>query len=141
VTLRRAVVEAGLRRLQNVIRRLRNLHAIPLSRFCEDEDSQWLAERGLHLGCQIVLDIGSHVLSGAFGRPAETYEQILSGLGREGVLSSSLVEEVGGLGGFRNLLVHAYLDLDPERVWEILQRAPDRFERFGREMTTWLEQH
>jgi uncharacterized protein YutE (UPF0331/DUF86 family) len=52
-----------------------------------------------------------------------------------------LVEEVGGLGGFRNLLVHAYLDLDPERVWEILQRAPDRFERFGREMTTWLEQH
>jgi uncharacterized protein YutE (UPF0331/DUF86 family) len=138
VTLRRPAVEARLRRLQDVIRRLRKLQATPLSRFREDEDVQWLAERGLHLGCQIVLDVGSHVLSGAFGRPAETYEQILAGLGRERVLSTALVEEVGGLGGFRNILVHAYLDLDPERVWEVLQRAPDRFERFAREVSSWL---
>ncbi len=138
MTLRRPAVEARLRRLQNVIRRLRKLQAIPLAQFREDEDAQWLAERGLHLGCQIVLDVGNHVLSGAFGRPAETYEQILSGLGREHVLSEALVEEVGGLGGFRNILVHAYLDLDPERVWEVLQRAPDRFERFAREVSGWL---
>jgi len=56
-------------------------------------------------------------------------------LGRERVLSAALVEEVGG---FRNLLVHADLDLDPGRVWEILQRAPDRFERFAREVSAWL---
>ena len=120
------------------MRRLRKLQQIPLDRFLADEDLQWLAERGLHLGCEIVLDVGNHLLSGAFGRPAETYEQILSGLGREGVLSAALVEEVGGLGGFRNVLVHAYLDVDPERVWTILQRAPERFERFSRELVAWL---
>jgi uncharacterized protein YutE (UPF0331/DUF86 family) len=138
LTLRRAAIEARLRRLQNVIRRLRKLRETPLPQFCENEDTQWLAERGLHLGCEIVLDVGAHLLSGAFGRPAETYEQILSGLGREGVLSPELVEEVGGLGGFRNILVHAYLDLDPERVWAVLQRAPDRFEQFAREVIAWL---
>jgi uncharacterized protein YutE (UPF0331/DUF86 family) len=138
VTLRKPAVEARLLRLQNVIRRLRKLREVPVARFREDEDAQWLAERGLHLGCEIVLDVGAHVLRNGFGRSAETYEQILSGLGREGVLSAPLVEEVGGLGGFRNILVHAYLDLDPERVWEILQRAPDRFERFAREITQWL---
>jgi uncharacterized protein YutE (UPF0331/DUF86 family) len=84
-----------------------------------------------------VLDGGAHRLSGAFGRPAETYELILSGLGREGVLSAALVEEVGGLAGFRNIRVLAYLDLDPERVWAVLQNAPDRFEQFGREVVAW----
>lgn len=138
MTLRRQAIEARLRRLQEVIRRLRKLRDVSLERFRSDEDAQWLAERGLQLGCEIILDVGNHVLSGAFGRPAETYEQILVGLGREGILSAALVEEVGGLGGFRNILVHAYLDLDPERVWQILQRAPDRFERFAREMTAWL---
>lgn len=138
MTLRRQALEARLRRLQSVIRRLRKLQAIPLDRFRQDEDLQWLAERGLHLGCEIVLDVGNHLLSGAFGRPSETYEQILTGLGREGVLSADLVEEVGGLGGFRNVLVHAYLELDPERVWTILQRAPERFERFAREVAAWL---
>lgn len=139
MTLRRAAVEARLRRLQDVIRRLRKLQGVPVDRFRADEDLQWLAERGLHLGCEIVLDVGNHLLSGAFGRPSETYEQILTGLGREGVLSAELVEEVGGLGGFRNVLVHAYLDLDPGRVWEVLQRAPDRFQRFAREVAAWLE--
>jgi uncharacterized protein YutE (UPF0331/DUF86 family) len=131
-------VEARLRRLQGVIRRLRKLRDVSLERFLEDEDAQWLVERGLHLGCEIVLDVGNHVLSGAFGRPAETYDQILLGLGREGVLSAELVEEVGGIGGFRNVLVHAYLDLDAVRVWTVLQRAPERLERFAHEIVAWL---
>lgn len=138
MTVRRHAVEARLRRLQHVIARLRKLREVPLERFRADEDLQWLAERGLHLGCEIVLDVGNHLLAGAFGRPAETYEQILTGLGREGVLSEALVEEVGGLGGFRNVVVHAYLELDPVRVFEVLQRAPERFERFAREITAWL---
>ena len=138
MTLRRQAVAARLRRLQDGLRRLRKLQSVPLERFREDEDLQRRAERGLHLGCEIVLDVGNHLLSGAFGRPSETYEQILTGLGREGVLSAELVEEVGGLGGFRNVLVHAYLDLDPERVWTVLQRAPERFERCAREVAAWL---
>ena len=47
MTLKGPAVEARLRRLQNVIRRLRKLQAIPLSQFRDDEDAQWLAERGL----------------------------------------------------------------------------------------------
>jgi uncharacterized protein YutE (UPF0331/DUF86 family) len=138
VTIRPHAIEARLRRLQHVIRRLRKLRGIARDAFCHDEDLQWIAERGLQLGCEIVLDVGNHVLSGAFGRPAESYEQILVGLGREGILSEALVGEVGGLGGFRNLLVHAYLEIEPERVWEILQHAPDRFDRFSREIMAWL---
>jgi hypothetical protein len=53
VTLRPSAIEARLRRLQDVIRRLRKLRGISRERFRDDEDAQWLVERGLHLGCQI----------------------------------------------------------------------------------------
>lgn len=45
MTLRRQAVEARLRRLQDVIRRLRKLREAPIERFRGDEDLQWLAAR------------------------------------------------------------------------------------------------
>jgi len=33
-----------------------------------------------------------------------------------------------GLAGLRNVLVHLYLDVDEERVWEILQNDLDAIE-------------
>jgi hypothetical protein len=71
VTLRRPAVEAGLRRLHAVNRRLRRYRAEGTERIRADEDLQWLVERGLQLGCEIVLDVGNHVLVGAFSRPSE----------------------------------------------------------------------
>jgi uncharacterized protein YutE (UPF0331/DUF86 family) len=95
-------------------------------------------ERGLHLGCEIALDVGNHVLAGAFSRTPETYEQILDALAAEAVLSAGLRAELTGLGGFRNVLVHDYLDVDPERVIAALARVPERFETFAAELHRWL---
>jgi uncharacterized protein YutE (UPF0331/DUF86 family) len=85
-----------------------------------------------------VLDVGNHLLAGAFSRTPETYEQILDALTTEGVLSAALRAELKGLGGFRNVLVHGYLDVDIERVIRALDRAPERFESFAAEIHRWL---
>ena len=138
MTLRPAAIEARLRRLQHVIRRLRRYRAQGAKRLDDDEDLQWLVERGLQLGAEIVLDVGNHILASAFGRPAETYEDILRGLAAEGVVSTDLRDELAGLGGFRNILVHDYLDIDLAVVAAALENAPERFERFAREIHAWL---
>jgi uncharacterized protein YutE (UPF0331/DUF86 family) len=138
VTLRPRAVEARLRRLQQVVRRLRRYRERGPDALRRDEDLQWLVERGLHLGCEIVLDVGNHVLASAFARSPDTYEQILDGLAAEGVLSPGLRAELRGLGGFRNVLVHDYLDVDVERVIEALAHAPERFEAFAGEVHRWL---
>jgi uncharacterized protein YutE (UPF0331/DUF86 family) len=54
------------------------------------------------------------------------------------VIGPDLRADLTGLGGFRNVLVHGYLDLDLDRVVEILEDAPERFERFARELHDWL---
>ncbi len=138
MTLRPRAIEARLRRLQQVVRRLRRYRDRGADLLRSDEDLQWLVERGLHLGCEIVLDVSNHVLAGAFSRTPETYEQILDGLAAEAVLSAGLRAELKGLGGFRNVLVHDYLDVDPERVIAALARAPERFEAFAAEVHRWL---
>ena len=138
MTLRPPAIEARLRRLREVCRRLRQYRERGAERIREDEDLQWLVERGLQLGCEVVLDVGNHVLAGAFGRTAETYEQILDGLAAERVLTDEVRAELRGLGGFRNVLVHGYLDIDVERVVTALAQAPERFERFAVEVHRWL---
>lgn len=89
-------------------------------------------------GCEIDQDVGNHVLVGEFKRPSERYEEILTGLAAEGVITSELRAGLSGLGGLRNLLVHGYMDVDLERVLSILDDAPERFERFAHELHDWL---
>jgi uncharacterized protein YutE (UPF0331/DUF86 family) len=138
VTLRPRAIEARLRRLHQIIGRLRRYRDRGADQLRTDEDLQWLVERGLHLGCEIVLDVGNHVLAGAFSRTPETYEQILDALAFEGVLSAAVRAELKGLGGFRNVLVHDYLDVDTGRVIEALARAPERSEAFAADIHHWL---
>lgn len=138
MTLRHAAVEARLRRLHQITRRLRRFRTRGADQIRQDEDLQWLVERGLHLGCEIVLDVGNHVLVGVFARPSEQYEEILTGLAAEGVISPELRAELAGLGGFRNVLVHDYLDIDVDRVIAALEQAPERFDRFAQELHDWI---
>jgi uncharacterized protein YutE (UPF0331/DUF86 family) len=99
----------------------------------------WLAERGLQLAAEIALDVGNHILSAHFGVSASDYEDVLTQLARCGVIDAELRERFRGLGGFRNLLVHGYLRLDPNRVAEVLADAPERFSALARAIRAWLD--
>ncbi len=138
MTLRPRALEARLRRLTQVTRRLRRYRDRGPDQLAQDEELQWLVERGLQLGCEIVLDTANHILAGAFGRSTETYEQLLDSLAAEGVVSTELRADLRGLGGFRNVLVHGYLEIDPARVTAALEKAPEQFERFATELHAWL---
>jgi uncharacterized protein YutE (UPF0331/DUF86 family) len=98
----------------------------------------WLAERGLQLAAEIALDIGNRILSAHFGVAARDYEDVLARLAERGVIGPELRERFRGLGGFRNLLVHGYLKLDPDRVAEILADAPERFSALAQAIRAWL---
>jgi uncharacterized protein YutE (UPF0331/DUF86 family) len=103
-----------------------------------DFRNAWATERGLQLGAEIILDVGNHILSAHFGISPQDYEDILTQLGRQGILDHELQERLKGLGGFRNILVHGYLRLDPARVAEHASRAPRDFSAFASAVRAWL---
>lgn len=48
-------------------------------------------------------------------------------------------ERLRGLGGFRNILVHGYLDIDRRRVYQALQIELEDLIAFADELETFLD--
>lgn len=73
-------------------------------------------------GC---IDAAQHVCAAdGLGPPANNADAVRV-LGRHGILSLELAEEVARAVGFRNLLVHGYADVDDRRVVANLGRLDD----------------
>ncbi len=139
MALRVDAVEARLLRLESVISELVRLGQTDPEKFRQEASSMWSVERGLQLGAEILLDIGNHILVAEYGVSSSEYRDIFKRLAERKAISSSLADRLGGLAGFRNILVHDYLDLDRGRVLENLRRAPKDFSEFAREIRDWLE--
>ncbi|HLK12294.1 MAG TPA: DUF86 domain-containing protein [Candidatus Binatia bacterium] len=139
MVLRVEALRERLAKLEEVVSRLREVAGVTREDFLRDYRRQWLAERGLELAAQAVLDIGNHILAGQFGESATEYEGIVRSLAARHVVSAALGKQLQGLGGFRNILVHGYLGIDPEKVYAALQRSARDFTDFEAEILAWLE--
>ncbi len=138
MVLRPEAIRERLLRLEEVVSRLEELgRPDPLAPRGGFRDT-WAAERGLQLAAEIAFDVGNHILSAHFGVSAKDYEDIVAQLGAVGVIDPSLRERLKGLGGFRNILVHGYLRVDPDRVREALGAAPGQFADFAAAVRQWL---
>jgi uncharacterized protein YutE (UPF0331/DUF86 family) len=135
VVLRAEAVRERLRKLEEVISGLESI-ASPRASDLRDE---WATERGLQLAAELLFDVGNHILTAHFGVSAKDYEDVLEQLKAQGVIEAALRERFRGLGGFRNILVHDYLRVDPAKVAECAARAPGDFSAFARAVADWLE--
>lgn len=138
MALRDNSVRIRLQRLEEVISTLEKLRQEVVEPRT-DQLGMWAVERGLQLGAEIIMDIGNHILSAHYGISPADHKDVVLQLARQGVLSQSVAARLGGLAGFRNILVHDYIRLDPEKVLEAFDRAPKDFSEFALEIRNWLE--
>ncbi|MFI5394427.1 MAG: DUF86 domain-containing protein [Candidatus Binatia bacterium] len=107
-------------------------------RFTSELSTQWMIEHGLQLAIECVLDIGNHLVAGEQLGTPQSYREIVDLLGQHGILPGDFVTRVRGMPGFRNILVHDYLAVDPTIVWDLLQAGPAQFREFIRHVTAHL---
>lgn len=131
-------VRARLLRLEEVVSELSDLTRLDPAALLGSLRDRWAAERGLQLGAEILFDIGNHLLSAHFGVAPESHEDILEELTRRGILDPDLRGRLKGLGGFRNVLVHDYLRIDPNLLRDSLSCAPRDFGDFAAALRRWL---
>lgn len=84
----------------------------------------------LLLAVETVLDLGSHVISSEGYEPPGSYADVFRVLRDEGLVDEELAERLMAMARFRNLLVHAYADVDEERVLRILHGSLSDLDRF-----------
>jgi uncharacterized protein YutE (UPF0331/DUF86 family) len=117
---------------------LRKLQAKDRKQFVSDYRLYGLAERYLHLSIECLLDICNMLVSGLGLRKPERYQEAVDILAEAGVLSQGLMHRLVGVAGFRNILVHDYLDIDRDVVYHYLQEGLSDLEAFAREVVRFL---
>lgn len=132
-----AVVRRHLLALDRALQTLRHHQGRPLDALRSDRDEQWAVERGLQLCSQNVLDIATHLAASA-GRDVPDYATAIDHLAETGILPASFADRFRGVAGFRNVIVHGYLEVDLEVVHRVLNERLDDFAEFARRVNTHL---
>ena len=131
------VVDRHLIALRQALTALRRHAGVSPQSLRADSDRRWTIERGLHLCAQNALDIASHVSSAA-GLDPTTYGSSIDRLVEVNVLPAQFGERFRGVAGFRNVLVHGYLDVDLDLICRMLTESLDDFEEFAGHVERWL---
>lgn len=138
MVLRPEAIRQRLLKLEEAVARLEELGRSDRTLLRTSFRDAWAAERGLQLAAEILLDVGNHILSAHFGESARDYEDVIAQLAARGVIDEAVRARLKGVGGFRNVLVHGYLEVDPDRVADYLARAPSDFSAFLAVIRAWL---
>ncbi len=87
-------------------------------------------EHTLQIAIQAALDVASHIVSdNRLGEP-RTNRDLFDLLGRHGWITPALSSVMRDMGGFRNVLVHGYAEVDVSIVRDVLDRHLPDFEAF-----------
>jgi len=139
--LRREAIEERPKELDEILQELAKYRDTTLEEIQGDLSQRWILECGLIAASSAIFDIADHILAGHFGVYAETYEESLASVHAKEVVSDDVYSQIRGLGGFRNILVHHYLDIDPREVLHNLKKGLVVFPRFAQEILDCLDAH
>jgi uncharacterized protein YutE (UPF0331/DUF86 family) len=139
--VRSDIIQTRLATLADYLDLLRIRRLMPLADLLADLREYHATLYELQMACQIVIDISSHILMADFSRQADRYRDVILGLGSEGVLPTDFAQRISGVAGFRNILIHEYLTVDPQRVYQMLQTGLDDLSKFGEYVSVYLLQN
>jgi uncharacterized protein YutE (UPF0331/DUF86 family) len=96
------------------------------------------AERNFQVAIQAALDIASMILSDQYVTLPHDYAELFPKLAEMGVLPADFAQGLVNMARFRNVLVHLYLTVDPQRVYNYIQHNLDDLDLFARYIAEYL---
>ncbi len=139
MVLRPETILVRLKELDQILLELDKYRDLTWEEFIKSLSQRWIVERGLMAAATMIFDVADHILGGHFGQYAESYEESLGMLHDLEVLPVELYDQMRGLGGFRNILVHGYLKIDPLHVYENLGKGLRMFPQYGQVILAWMD--
>ena len=136
VVLDPSLVRRHLLALDAAVQTLRR-HAGRPPELRADLEERWIVERGLQLCAQNCLDVATH-LSASAGVDVPDYAAAIDALVGLGILPAEFVARFRGIAGFRNVVVHGYLSVDPAILYKLLDERLDDFAIFAAHIEQYL---
>jgi uncharacterized protein YutE (UPF0331/DUF86 family) len=97
-------------------------------------------ERWLHLAIEACIDIAYHLIADRGWTPPDSAREAFFVLARHGLVDPDLASRLGRAAGLRNVLVHDYVSIDPERLVRVVRDDFPDLKAFGELAGRWLEE-
>ena len=105
--------------------------------FDEDPYLRDIVERNLEVTAQCCIDICHRIISLKRARKPNDYYDAILRMSELGVLDPDFARSFAPIAGFRNILVHEYLGINWDEVFDNLQRL-DALVEFAESIRLWI---
>ncbi len=119
--VRPEVIRKRLEKLEEYLGFLERMQAYSQEEFLSDPEHYGSAERFLQLAIETVNDIANHIIAEEELGTVDASRDIPRIFRERGYIDQSLEDKWIRMIGFRNILVHDYLEVDRLIVYEVLQ--------------------
>jgi uncharacterized protein YutE (UPF0331/DUF86 family) len=136
--VRPEVIRKRLNKIDEYLVVLQRLQRYGRDEFLSDPERYGSAERFLHLAIEALLDMGNHVIADEGLGVVDWYSDVPRIFLEKGLISSELSQKWIRMIGFRNTLVHGYMDVDRTIVYEVLQNGLRDIEELKRVFARFL---
>lgn len=108
-----------------------------------DLDNDWriraTVDRTLQLAIEAVISVCDQLIASLSLPLPDAGRDAVLAIARAGVISDDLGARLARTVGFRNILVHQYLSIDYDRVYDVLQHELPAFEQFLTQVGAFLD--
>lgn len=125
------VLRRRLQKIDEYVEYLERAQNYSLEELDDDLERQAAVERMLQLSIEALVDMGAHVITDEGLGTYERSRDVPGILNDHGYLGSDLCETWEQMIGLRDILVHQYLEVDIERLYDILQEELDDIQRIA----------
>ena len=126
------VILQKVENLERCLQRLEETFSAHPNALKTDYDVQDIINLNLQRACQISIDIALHIVrQKQLGLPKESREAFTL-LETANIISPDLCDNLGKMGGLRNILVHEYSDIDYDILESVLETKLVYFRDFAR---------
>lgn len=129
--MERDLIMRKLDSLARCVERIEEKRPATLQSLIQDVDTQDIVSLNLERAVQISVDIGAHLITDLSVSPPGTMGEVFTILAAHKVISEESSSALRRAVGFRNLSVHAYENIDWERVFDILNNRMADFREFA----------
>ena len=131
-------IERRLEKLNICLNKLEPFKSKDKEEIIQDPYLQDIIERNLEVSAQSVIDIANRIISiENLEKPLDYYDAIMR-LGEAGILPLKFAKKLAPIAGFRNILVHDYMDINWDEVYNNLHQLND-ISKFMKQVKGWMK--